>query len=249
MGQYFLSATLELNLLTHKMSFFWCVVTLFSFFGFIRSGSKCPKPSRNWHLPGWVWASVWAIHTRQGAWKGMGREPWKTRGRNWRSEWEVHEWGVNILWGAQCIFSAQRHWLQKGKDRCDQGRGEKVCNGTFEKWSWKGKTYFRVRNTCLPPQPKLFGPLTLKISSIRANEAFFARYRLSRGSVPASVNSVNANKVTPVKNQGRCGSCSAFSAASLLETCMLIGGDSVDKAKLDLSEQDLMDCAYDNKYT
>ena len=81
-----------------------------------------------------------------------------------------------------------------------------------------------------------------------ANEAFFARFRMSRGSAPASVNSVDSDKVTAVKNQGNCGSCAAFSAASLLETCMLVGGDNMDKTKVDLSEQDLMDCAYDNEY-
>ena len=29
---------------------------------------------------------------------------------------------------------------------------------------------------------------------------------------------------------------------------MLVGVDNIDKAQLDLSEQDLMDCAYDNEY-
>ena len=76
----------------------------------------------------------------------------------------------------------------------------------------------------------------------RENADFFNRFAMSRGSVPAAVDSVSANHVTVAKNQGQCGSCAAFSATSLTETCMLRANAAMDG--LDLSEQDLLDCAY-----
>jgi C1A family cysteine protease len=51
-------------------------------------------------------------------------------------------------------------------------------------------------------------------------------------------------KVTPVKDQGQCGSCWAFSATAAIESAVLIAG----KSQVLLSEQQLVDCsqAYGN---
>ena len=58
---------------------------------------------------------------------------------------------------------------------------------------------------------------------------------------PATVNWVTSGKVTPVKNQGNCGSCWAFAVIGSLESLNLIKtGQS-----LIFSEQELVDCAYD----
>ena len=51
--------------------------------------------------------------------------------------------------------------------------------------------------------------------------------------------------VTPPKNQGACGSCAAFAAHGLHETCMLKAGAPF--TNLDLSEQYIIDCGYDGK--
>ena len=48
------------------------------------------------------------------------------------------------------------------------------------------------------------------------------------------------NAVSSVKNQGTCGSCWTFSAAGAIESAYLIRR----KTSLDLSEQQLVDCAY-----
>ena len=52
--------------------------------------------------------------------------------------------------------------------------------------------------------------------------------------------------VTVPKNQGNCGSCAAFAATGLHETCMAKAGAPLKG--LDLSEQYLVDCGYDGRY-
>jgi len=64
--------------------------------------------------------------------------------------------------------------------------------------------------------------------------------------VPASHNSRTSGWVTDAKNQGNCGSCAAFASGGLHETCMAKAGASLNG--LDLSEQYLVDCAYDGNY-
>lgn len=47
--------------------------------------------------------------------------------------------------------------------------------------------------------------------------------------IPESVDWVAAGKVSPVKNQGSCGSCWAFSTSAMLESMHLMQkGSSVD---------------------
>lgn len=48
-----------------------------------------------------------------------------------------------------------------------------------------------------------------------------------------------SGKVTPIKNQGPCGSCWAFSATASVESSYL----SVYNKSINLSEQELVDCA------
>lgn len=50
--------------------------------------------------------------------------------------------------------------------------------------------------------------------------------------------------VAPIKNQGSCGSCYAFSTTQILETYNAIAGNGL----IALSEQQIVDCGYGNNY-
>jgi len=55
-----------------------------------------------------------------------------------------------------------------------------------------------------------------------------------------SINWVQAGKVTPVKDQGDCGSCYAFSGNTALESAIAIAENS---APVHISEQEIVDCS------
>jgi cathepsin L len=57
--------------------------------------------------------------------------------------------------------------------------------------------------------------------------------------LPTSVDWVTAGAVTPIKNQGQCGSCWAFSTTGSLEGLNFL----TNKNLLSFSEQQLVDCS------
>jgi C1A family cysteine protease len=68
---------------------------------------------------------------------------------------------------------------------------------------------------------------------------------LDRSYIPSSYDARRTGTITVPKNQMSCGSCAAFAATSVHETCLIKAG--VSSNGMDLSEQQLVDCAYDGK--
>jgi len=78
-------------------------------------------------------------------------------------------------------------------------------------------------------------------NAARMNEVY-RQIEMDRQALPDSYDATELGLVTPVKNQQSCGSCAAFAAHGLHETCLRKAG--VPMKDLDLSEQYLLDCGY-----
>jgi C1A family cysteine protease len=87
----------------------------------------------------------------------------------------------------------------------------------FADWTYEE---FKVLNGFIPSKP-------------------LAEHQPSNVAAPSgSIDWVARGKTTPVKNQGQCGSCWAFSATETVESANLIAGRSVSS----LSPQEIVDC-------
>jgi len=133
------------------------------------------------------------------------------------------------------------------KERLAKIEARRVPNMTFRMGYTTAldRTLEELTGAKPPPDPEV-----LKEQKERADEVM-ARYRKLREAqrLPAPGAACNpaakaftwrnANIVTPIKDQGSCGSCWAFSAAAAYESSYL----SVNSKASDVSEQDLLDCA------
>merc|ERR1719422_551498 len=90
------------------------------------------------------------------------------------------------------------------------------------------------------------GLLRIPVPVDEASERYLDQFRESRADdVPASYDSNALGHVSPVKHQGSCGSCVAFSTMAVIETVI----KKATGAEFgDYSEQQLVDCGYDGYY-
>merc|ERR1712002_704775 len=81
--------------------------------------------------------------------------------------------------------------------------------------------------------------------SFPESAAYIENLMTMRDSVPTSYNAVDKGLVTPARSQEQCGSCAAFATGAVIETALLKAGAKMKG--MDISEQYLVDCAYDGR--
>lgn len=83
-----------------------------------------------------------------------------------------------------------------------------------------------------------------KIRALKKRAVPYPTVLRSVGDIPASIDWRDQKKVNPVKDQGQCGSCWAFSANGAMESRYAIKSGNL----ISVSEQQLVDCANKTTY-
>jgi len=102
----------------------------------------------------------------------------------------------------------------------------------------------------MTPQEFARKQLTLQITPEEEIKASQAKDNFDHGrnlqTLPAEVDFEALGKVTPIKNQGSCGSCWAFATMGILESQYLILNRTATATSINFSEQYQMNCDYNN---
>ncbi|KAI1694961.1 papain family cysteine protease domain-containing protein [Ditylenchus destructor] len=123
----------------------------------------------------------------------------------------------------------------------------RVAKMHSEGMKWAGITQFADMSTEERKQMLMSGDAVTKMEDSASPDVarmpvIESRGRTKRQTPPSSFDYRTYGWVTPVKHQGSCGSCWAFSTVELMETVYLKYWNNLN----DLSEQDLVDCATGN---
>jgi len=143
------------------------------------------------------------------------------------AELSFHEWTSQ----SGKIYPSQQEWVMR----------EKIYNDNAAKWA-----VHNAQNLGWTQGPNQFADLTAHEFKARYTGGYVRntpRQAVSNTTVgnaanPSSVDWTTKGAVTPVKNQGQCGSCWAFSATGSMESATFIGKGTLPS----LSEQQLVDC-------
>ncbi|KAI3435022.1 hypothetical protein D9Q98_003074 [Chlorella vulgaris] len=116
----------------------------------------------------------------------------------------------------------------------------------------KNPNYFQALNqysdlSWADKKRTFLNPIKKKTKAMRAAQANMTVQVSASASVPQSVDWRASGKVTPVGNQGQCGSCYIWAATHAVESKVLLqSGKKAANFKIDLSEGQLVDCLKSN---
>jgi cathepsin L len=131
-------------------------------------------------------------------------------------EWKA-QYGAN--WAAS-EEEYRRIVFARNVEKINKHNADKTQTYTMGINQFTAMTQEEFVNTYLDPKPEVAAPVE------------------TEHPIVGDVDWTTQGKVSPVKNQGQCGSCWAFSTTGVLESWSLIKGQSVS-----LSEQQLVDCS------
>ncbi|MEJ2617961.1 MAG: C1 family peptidase, partial [Ignavibacteriaceae bacterium] len=139
------------------------------------------------------------------------------------------------------VFVSAKIYSQELNDKAQQSNNlEKIRKSISEKnANWKAEENWITRLTSVE-QNKLFGNV-IDLSNINS-PTLINLPKVKDLPIKFDWRNNNGNWISPVKNQGLCGSCWAFSAVAQIEAWWKIYKNSPDSV-IDLSEQFLLSCS------
>jgi cathepsin L len=140
----------------------------------------------------------------------------------------------------EAAFSMWMHQYHKSYDHTEFGKRYNIFKSNLDFITAHNKA-----NKTFTVAMNKFGDLSLKEFSklylgtrITKNVPRFPK-KVSTVGLPASVDWRQKGAVTPIKNQGQCGSCWSFSTTGSVEGCHFLATNNL----VSLSEQNLVDCS------
>jgi len=123
-----------------------------------------------------------------------------------------------------------------------RANGKATFSEALYEFSLMSKEDFKATHTGVIEDDPFEPADRFRPSNLRREAESIANFqaRMADRSVPDEFNAVEKGYVTSVRNQGYCGSCSAFAAQAMHEATLVKAGAS--STNLDLSEQYLLDC-------
>jgi C1A family cysteine protease len=118
-----------------------------------------------------------------------------------------------------------------------------INDARVQDYNSRGLTYTLGHNSYSDVKPddfnkQMYGGLAESFVGKREKNYNNELSKVNKDSLPASVDWTTAGAVTPIKDQGQCGSCWAFSTVMAIEGGLFVNTGSL----VSLSEQDLVSC-------